>query len=65
LPLAAMFGGPIGGWMIEKYGRKSTIFFNVRNNDKNYILSNVLKIYKNIKINLAPKSNKIFRNPEE
>jgi hypothetical protein len=38
---------------------------NVRNNDKNYILSNVLKIYKNIKINLSPKSNKIFRNPEE
>lgn len=27
LPLAAMFGGPIGGWMIEKFGRKSTIFF--------------------------------------
>lgn len=27
LPLAAMFGGPIGGWMIERYGRKSTILF--------------------------------------
>ncbi|XP_063434964.1 solute carrier family 2, facilitated glucose transporter member 8-like [Mytilus trossulus] len=27
LPLAAMFGGPLGGWMIEKYGRKSTLLF--------------------------------------
>lgn len=28
-PLGAIFGGPIGGWAIDRFGRKCTIMFSV------------------------------------